>query len=135
MTPEQKQALVDAARAVIDNAYAPYSNFDVGAAILDEQGRIHAGVNVENAVYPVGVCAERSAISIAVSAGAKEFIGLALVTRTPEALCPCGMCRQALAEFNPNLPLLITTENGPWEERNLAEILPNQFNRSHLPTE
>jgi cytidine deaminase len=133
MNQEQKQALVSAARAVLENAYAPYSGFDVGAAILDEQGRIHSGVNVENAVYPVGVCAERSAISIAVSAGAREFVALALVTRTTEPLCPCGMCRQALAEFNPNLPLLIATEEGPWVERNLSDVLPHQFDRSHLP--
>jgi cytidine deaminase len=133
MTEEQKRALVEAARAVIDNAYAPYSGFDVGAAILDEQGRIHTGVNVENAVFPVGVCAERSAICVAVSAGAKNVVALALVTRTPEPACPCGMCRQALAEFNPSLPMFLATEAGPWVERNLSDVLPFQFDGALLP--
>ena len=114
LTDAEKQSLVDAARQVIHHAYAPYSRFKVGAAILDADGRVHVGVNVENAVYPVGVCAERSAISVAISSGATELVALALCTFTTAPVSPCGMCRQSLAEFNRNMPLFLATDAGPW---------------------
>jgi len=133
MDQPTKETLVAAARAALDNAYAPYSRFDVGAAILDTNGTIHVGVNVENAVYPVGVCAERAAICVAVSAGVTDFVALALATRTDKPVSPCGMCRQAIVEFSADLPLLLATEQGPWVETTLDQILPHQFSATYLP--
>lgn len=126
-----RQALVDAARDVRANAYCPYSDFSVGAALLDAQGRTHLGVNVENASYPVGVCAERSAISAAITAGSRDFRAIAVVTPAARAVAPCGMCRQALAEFG-NLIVLIATASGDFEELRVSDLLPHQFDPSHL---
>ena len=134
MDDAARARLVEAARAVRKNAYCPYSHFAVGAALLDDAGHVHVGVNVENASYPVGVCAERSAISIAVSAGSTRFVALAVVTAASEAVAPCGMCRQALAEFAPDLVLLMAPPDGPWIERRLSEVLPFQFQPEHLKT-
>lgn len=127
-----RQRLIDAARAVRQHAYCPYSHFAVGAVLLDDAGRLHAGVNVENASYPVGVCAERAALGVAVSAGARRFTALALVTSASQAVAPCGMCRQALAEFAPDLLLILAPPEGPWIERRLSDVLPFQFQPDHL---
>lgn len=133
LTPERKRALIEAAREVRQRAYCPYSGFAVGAALLDTSGEVHLGVNVENAAYPVGVCAERSAISNAVTRGRREFVALALVTAAPVPVTPCGMCRQALAEFGNDLVLLMAAPQGDVvEERDLREVLPFQFDPKHL---
>ena len=82
-----------------ENAYAPYSHFAVGAALLGRSGRVYGGVNVENASYPVGICAERAAIARAVADGERDFEALAVVADSPGVCVPCGMCRQMIAEL------------------------------------
>ena len=127
MDDATRDMLIEAAHRVRQNAYCPYSEFAVGAAILDDNGNVHVGVNVENASYPVGTCAERTALCSAVSAGAQSFIALALVTASEESVAPCGMCRQALLEFAPTLPLILATPSGDWQETTLDAILGMQL--------
>ncbi|MFT5430554.1 MAG: cytidine deaminase [Myxococcota bacterium] len=123
--------LVEAARAVRANAYCPYSKFKVGAALLAVDGTIYSGANVENASYPVGVCAERSAISVAVSAGARNFIACAVITSAPVPVSPCGMCRQALAEFG-NMTIIMAAPHGDWDIQEMSALLPAQFDPALL---
>jgi cytidine deaminase len=107
------------------NAYAPYSGFRVGAALLAD-GRVFAGANVENASYPAAMCAERVAVGAAVTAGCSDFERLAIVTEAARPTMPCGCCRQVLAEFNAFLPLVLVAG----EERRdatLADIFPEPF--------
>jgi cytidine deaminase len=120
-------ALVAAARAVRTNAYAPYSKFSVGAAVLDEQGRIHAGCNVENVSYGLTVCAERHAVAAAVAAGARRIHAVAVVARP--AVTPCGACRQVLAELgDEDTPVVIAAPTGQNEKRlTLGALLPHAF--------
>lgn len=110
LTEETIRNLIGAARAARQNAYAPYSRYQVGAALLTGQGRVFTGVNVENAAFPVCICAERTAVFKAVSEGERTFTALAVVTSNGGA--PCGSCRQVLAEFNLDLPVLIADEGG-----------------------
>ena len=100
-TPDeaQLQALLAAARAAREQAYAPYSHFKVGAAVLDLQGRIHAGCNVENAAYPQGLCAEANALAHMVMAGGRQVQAVVVVGDAPEPVTPCGGCRQKIREF------------------------------------
>ena len=116
------QALVEAARAIRKNAYCPYSNFAVGSALLDTDGGVHLGVNVENAAYPVGLCSERVALGNAVTTGVTSFVAIALVTAAPNPVAPCGMCRQALLEFAPDLTLYLAAPEGDWIETRLSDI-------------
>jgi len=115
--------LREASRRVRDNAYAPYSATSVGAAVL-AGGEVYVGCNVENASYPVGVCAERAALAAAVAAGHRRID--AVVISAERQMVPCGMCRQALVEFNPTVPILIAGDDG---ERRAAldELLPSPF--------
>ena len=111
------------AKAVRENAYAPYSNFKVGAAILAE-GQIYTGCNVENVSYPVGLCAERAALAAAVAAGCKTIDAVVITAAKP--ITPCGMCRQALAEFNSEVPLMMVSR--PMQaDASLAQLLPDPF--------
>lgn len=115
--------LRQAAREARSNAYAPYSSQRVGAAVL-ASGRVFAGCNVENASYPVGLCAERAALAAAVSAGCRELRAVAIVS--DRGFPPCGMCRQALAEFSPDVPLLLVGDDRE-VETSLARLLPDPF--------
>jgi cytidine deaminase len=115
--------LRDAARRVRDSAYAPYSSLLVGAA-LRADGKVFAGCNVENASFPVGLCAERAALATAVAAGCRAIEALAIASERP--IPPCGMCRQALAEFNPALPILLVGDEEEQVE-SLDRLLPNPF--------
>ncbi|MCF7674772.1 MAG: cytidine deaminase [Akkermansiaceae bacterium] len=116
------EALVKAAWQVREQAYAPYSNFQVGAALMAADGRIFTGCNVENLSYGLTNCAERVAIGAAVAAGAREFLGVAVVAETTIPISPCGACRQVLAEFGvPRVLLLNRTER---LEFGLEELLP-----------
>jgi cytidine deaminase len=118
--------LLAAARAVRARAHAPYSKFRVGAAVLDERGRVHVGCNVENASYGLTVCAERNAIAAAVAAGAKR-IGAVAVCAEPVA-SPCGACRQVLAEFGgPATEVLLAGPKGAVAAHRLGALLPLQF--------
>jgi cytidine deaminase len=112
-------------------AYAPYSNYPVGAALLTTSGRIYEGVNVENAAYPDSMCAERVAIYKAVSEGERKFVAIAIVTK--DGGSPCGSCRQVLAEFGLDTVVLIANEQGMLlNETTVAELLPQAFNSTSL---
>jgi cytidine deaminase len=131
--PAQEQALLAAARAARANAYAPYSKFQVGAAVLDEQGRIHAGCNVENAAYPQGLCAEAGALSAMVLAGGRQARALLVAGPGPAWTTPCGGCRQKLREFaGGGVPVLIADDRGVQARFTLAELLPHAFGPDQL---
>ena len=119
--------LVEVAREVRLRAYAPYSRFLVGAALLSTDGRIFTGCNVENASYGATICAERTALVKAVSEGCREFEALALVTAERPPVTPCGMCRQVLAEFAPGLRVYLASTSGPHSTVSLARLLPRAF--------
>jgi cytidine deaminase len=131
LTESEKQALIDLANTTRERAYAPYSNYHVGAALRTKTGRLFTGVNVENAAYPHTMCAERVAIFKAVSEGEKEFEVIAVVTDNGGS--PCGGCRQVLAEFG--LDTLVLIANGKGEllkEMTVKELLPEAFTPEHL---
>lgn len=123
------ESLLAEARGVHEAAYAPYSDFRVAAALEADDGRVFTGVNVENASYPVGVCAERVALGAAVTAGARSFRRLALVTSGERPATPCGMCRQALAEFGAELQVWSSARRGGVRRWSLEELLPEAFRR------
>jgi len=127
------QRLVDAARDARERAYAPYSNFSVGAAVLDEQGRIHAGCNVENAAYPQGLCAEANAIAHLVMAGGRRIEAVAVAGVANEPVTPCGGCRQKIREFAADgTPVLVADASGLRVRFTLGELLPASFGPQHL---
>lgn len=119
--------LADRARAAMEGAYAPYSNFLVGAALEAADGRVFVGCNVENASYPVGICAERVALGHAVASGARSFTRIVVASSGSAAASPCGMCRQALAEFGTDLEVRSVTPDGGASEWTLGELLPADF--------
>jgi len=118
--------LVEAAGSVRQRAHAPYSNFAVGSAVLDGDGAIHLGCNVENASYGLSVCAERHAVAAAVAAGAKKLVAVAVVTETSPPTSPCGACRQVLREFG-NLQVILANLKGDRTLTSIAELLPAAF--------
>ncbi|MBN2201965.1 cytidine deaminase [bacterium] len=120
--------LVRAASAARAFAYAPYSKFRVGAALLCPDGRMITGCNVENVSYGLTVCAERTAVLKAVSEGARSFDAVAVCADTDEPVTPCGACRQVLAEFNPAMTVICCTPSGTNIVYSLSELLPNAFN-------
>jgi cytidine deaminase len=136
LTDAQRDALLAAARAAQQQAYAPYSRFRVGAAVLDENGHVHAGCNVENAAYPEGVCAEAGALSAMVLAGGRRATAVVIVGTGPTAVTPCGGCRQKLREFGaPDMPVLVADEND-WRARfQLGQLLPDSFGPDHLSSD
>ncbi len=129
-SPDPMDALVREALVAQGRAYAPYSKFHVGAALLTKSGRVFLGCNVENASYPVGICAERTAIVAMVAAGEREPVALAIVTPGRRGGSPCGLCRQTLGEFARDLPIaLVGAEGGKLARRdtNIAALLPDAF--------
>jgi cytidine deaminase len=127
----EHQSLIDLANEVRKNAYVPYSNYRVGAALRTKSGRIFSGVNVENAAYPTTICAERTAVFKAVSEGEREFDVIAVVTDNGGS--PCGSCRQVLAEFGLDILVLIADGNGTLiQEMTVNELLPEAFTPKHL---
>jgi cytidine deaminase len=127
MTNEVRQSVIRAAVEARQHAYARYSHFEVGAALLAGNGRIYAGCNVENGSYGLTICAERAAVFAAVAAGQQQFELLAVATSG--GCSPCGACRQVLFEFAPNLPILLINVDQPEAiaEVNLRELLPGAF--------
>jgi cytidine deaminase len=127
------RSLLLAATRARDHAYAPYSHFLVGAALLDEQGRIHAGCNVENAAYPQGVCAEAGALSAMVLAGGRAVQAVLVLGAGAAPCTPCGGCRQKLREFGrDSLPVLVADPSGLRARFTLGELLPASFGPDHL---
>ena len=122
-----RQQLLDQARRAREHAYAPYSRFTVGAAVLTATGRIFSGCNIENASLGATICAERVAIFRAVAAGHRDLTALAVIADTPEPVAPCGLCRQVLAEFNPDCLVLMANTAGRTRLANLKELLPLGF--------
>ena len=120
-------ALARQAWAARENAYAPYSKFAVGAALLSESGQVYEGCNVENASYGLTICAERNAVTAAIRAGSRKFLGMAIVADTKIPVVPCGACRQFLAEFQPALPIYAATRSGIIQLWLLSELLPSAF--------
>lgn len=116
--------LLDASADARAKAYAPYSTFAVGAALLTDDGRVFTGCNVENVSYGLTMCAERVAVGSAVTHGAVNFRALALTSDSKEPVVPCGACRQVLAEFAPNLRILSSTVSGESAEFRLEVLLP-----------
>jgi cytidine deaminase len=127
-----KEQLREAAAAAMTQAYAPYSDFRVGAALLAGDGTVIAGCNVENSSFPAGSCAERGALAAAVVAGHRNFTHLAIVTDADEPTSPCGICRQALVEFAPNLHVTSYTTSGAEARWSLADLLPHPFTPQSL---
>jgi cytidine deaminase len=131
LTDERRQELVRLAQQARQWAYAPYSNYQVGAALLTRRGDIFSGANVENAAYPTCMCAERVAIYKAVSEGQREFTAIAVVTKNGGS--PCGSCRQVLAEFGLDTVVLIADAAGNLlQEVTVADLLPGAFGPADL---
>ena len=125
------QELIEVAKAYRERAYAAYSHFKVGAAVLTKDGKVFGGCNIENASYPVSNCAERTAIFKAVSEGHRDFAAIAIIADTPGPCSPCGMCRQAISEFR--IPrILMGNLRGDVREVTLAVVLPFAFSEQDL---
>jgi cytidine deaminase len=128
---ETLQKLVAKAKEAWQKAYAPYSNYQVGAAVLTESGEIFTGANVENAVYPLTICGERAAIFNAVSHGQKSFQAIAVVTRNGGT--PCGSCRQVMAEFGMETLVLMANLDGEiLQSLTVKELLPSAFGKADI---
>jgi cytidine deaminase len=128
-------ALFAAAKAAQQKAYAPYSRFKVGAAILADDGKVYPGCNVENAAYPVGACAEAGAISAMVAGGGRAIRAIVVLGDGAELVTPCGACRQRIREFaGPETPIAIAGPDGIRARFSLAELLPASFGPANLPT-
>jgi len=128
MEPEQEKELVRLALSARDAAYAPYSGFRVGAALLASDGRVFAGCNVENASYGATICAERTAVAKAVSEGARSFTAVAIASYDAAPCVPCGICRQTIYEFAaPGFRYLSVAADGSYVDYGMDEILPHGF--------
>ena len=126
-------SLIEAAKSVQNNAYAPYSNFKVGAAVRAASGQIYAGCNVENVAYPEGTCAEAGAIAAMVAAGETEITEALVIADSPLPVSPCGGCRQKLAEFcGGAVKITMTTLGGATSEMTIADLLPGAFSQEHM---
>jgi cytidine deaminase len=129
-----RDTLLAVAQTVRTQAHAPYSKFAVGAAVLDEQGRIHAGCNVENAAYPQGWCAEASAIAALVAAGGRHIVAVAVSAEAAQPVPPCGGCRQKIREFaEDDCPIFVTGASGDLRATyTLGQLLPFAFGPQYL---
>ncbi len=128
---EMREKLIEKAAEAYQKAHAPYSNYSVGAAVLADDGEIYDGINIENAVYPLTICAERVAIFKAVSAGKKKFKAIAVVTKNGGT--PCGSCRQVMAEFGLDTVVYIADTSGKLiQTTTVSELLPNAFGEGDL---
>ena len=131
ITNDMKQDLIAQAKAAAEMAYAPYSKFKVGAALLTKSGKVYTGCNVENASYSMTICAERNAAFQAVADGNKEFTAIAIYVDSEHLFPPCGACRQVLAEFADDMIIYISNRKET-TETNLSSLLPGKFS---LPNE
>jgi cytidine deaminase len=125
--------LLGMARIARGRAYVPYSKYPVGAALLCGSGKVYPGCNVENAAYPVCMCAERNALFAAVAAGETEFLALVVIADSDRPVPPCGMCRQALLELAPKILILLANIQGAQRQTSPRELLPDGFTADDLP--
>ncbi len=133
LAPVQRRRLFAAARRATRAAYAPYSKFRVGAAVLTGSGKIFTGANVENASYGLSNCAERTAVFQAMAAGERKIVAVAVYTPTRKPTLPCGACRQVINEFGPKAVILCTCRSRERLETTLDQLLPGAFGRKDLP--
>lgn len=119
--------LIELAKKAMENAYAPYSNFKVGAALLCQNGKVYTGCNIENSSYGASNCAERTAVFKAVSEGEHNFVKIAIVSSSGDFTFPCGICRQVLSEFMPEGSIVLCSAENGIEEFTLEELLPYAF--------
>ncbi|MEM9901256.1 MAG: cytidine deaminase [Pseudomonadota bacterium] len=128
------EALIAAARRVRENAHVPYSNFQVGAALRSDEGRVFVGCNVENVAYPEGTCAEAGAIAAMVASGDRRIAELAVIADSPTPVPPCGGCRQKIAEFaGATVRVTMATLGGETLTVTVADLLPGAFGAAHMP--
>ncbi|WP_432358548.1 cytidine deaminase [Sporosarcina sp. UB5] len=128
-----KEKLIEEAKIARQNAYVPYSNFQVGAALLTEDGHVYHGCNIENSAYSMTNCAERTAFFKAISDGITKFKALAVTGDTEGPISPCGACRQVIAEFcQSDMPVYLTNLNGKVKETTVGELLPGAFSKEDL---
>jgi cytidine deaminase len=132
VSAEKIASLNDAARAANARAYAPYSRFPVGAAVLTASGEIFSGCNVENASYGLGICAERNAVFAAVAAGHRRLLACALYVPGEKTITPCGACRQVLREFGATMEIVSTSGGGQELRETLDALLPHSFGPESL---
>src|SRR6056297_2251485 len=126
-------SLIDSATEVFHKAYAPYSNFKVGAALRSVEGRVHRGCNVENVAYPEGTCAEAGAIAAMIASGDTRIAEIAVIADSPSPVPPCGGCRQKLAEFaDGDVKVTLATTSGTTLVTTVAELLPCAFDAGHM---
>ena len=126
-------SLIDAATSVRKNAYVPYSNFKVGAALMSGSGQVHVGCNVENVAYPEGTCAEAGAIAAMVAAGDTELTEIVVIADSPVPVTPCGGCRQKLFEFAaPGAQITMASMSGEKTTMAVADLLPGAFVKSQM---
>jgi cytidine deaminase len=124
---EEDKKLIQRAKKARENSYSPYSNFKVGAALLGRSGNIYTGTNVENSSFGLGVCAERLALLKAVSSGEKDFSKIAIIAAGEKPITPCGLCRQALFEFSPDMKVICSNLRGKVKRLTLKQLLPYPF--------
>lgn len=129
---EIQTSLINHAKDAMLKAYAPYSNFCVGAAILDENNHIHAGCNVENAAYPLGVCAEGSAISNMVLSGGRLIKQIMIISTGEQLVTPCGGCRQKINEFSDQQTTVSVYQKNKITSFNIQDLLPHSFSSKFL---
>ena len=134
LAPDSREGTVlrERAAAAMEHAYAPYSGFRVGAALLGSDGSVSDGCNVENAAYPAGICAERSALAAAVARGVRDFTAIVICTESETPTPPCGMCRQVLVEFAPQLAVVSVTRGGAEAQWSMSDLLPEAFTPTSL---
>ncbi len=124
--------LLNEAKAAKEGAYAPYSHFRVGAALLGKSGTVYTGANVENASFGATCCAERVALFKAVTSGERAFSAIAVTSDSNELTYPCGICRQALYEFEPNMQVISSSKDLEYEKQTLGELLPHAFSGKEM---
>ncbi len=133
-SPAQPWAdLLQKAIEAMEFSYSPYSHYRVGAALLTKNGAVITGCNIENSAYTAAICAERTAISKAVSQGERDFVAIAVATVNGGA--PCGVCRQVMREFAPDLTVIIGDDSGQYQVLTLVDLLPHSFGPENLPRE
>ncbi|MFW5787885.1 MAG: cytidine deaminase [Halanaerobiales bacterium] len=132
MSNSKKEKLIEKAKLAKDNAYVPYSNFPLGAAVLTEDDNIYSGCNIENASYGLSNCAERTALFKAISEGEKNFKKLVLVTDRKKPVTPCGACRQVINEFGDDIEVIMIGKNGREKSCLSGELLPGFFRQEDM---